>query len=214
MLVPLSVFFAVPGNKEAAYSAEQTNHIESWFWRSAFSRRYSSAVLRTLNADITMMKNLRTGTFAHTVAPYEVEGTHFASTTFGMGNVDTKTFILMLAKAHPRSFVSGAPVDLEETLMRSNRTEFHHLMPRAFLRASHQSSFSDSCLANFAFLSRADNRTIGGSAPSQYRHKLPDNVDEILKCALCPPSLFQDWYEDFVIERSELLAGFANALCS
>jgi hypothetical protein len=56
LLVPLSVFFAVPGAKEAKYTDAQRKRIDRWFWRSAFSKRYSSAVLRNLNSDIAEMR--------------------------------------------------------------------------------------------------------------------------------------------------------------
>ena len=121
-----------------------------------------------------------------------------------MGNVNTKSFILMLAQAGPKSFISGGPLNLAEKLRESNRTEFHHLMPRAFLKASGQTHTSDSALANFAFLSRADNRELGGAQPSVYLTKMAKNVDEILASALCPEELFDDEYEPFLILRSSL----------
>jgi hypothetical protein len=48
LLVPLSVFFAVPGNELAGYSDDQRRRLVRWFWRTCFSRRYSSGVLRYL----------------------------------------------------------------------------------------------------------------------------------------------------------------------
>jgi hypothetical protein len=53
LLVPLSVFFAAPGNRSASLSAAQRLEILRWFWRSCFSRRYSSDVIRKLEIDIT-----------------------------------------------------------------------------------------------------------------------------------------------------------------
>lgn len=119
----------------------------------------------------------------------------FVENEFGMGDVNTKSFILMLAQEQPRSFVSGAPIDLTEKLKESNRLEFHHLMPRAFLKASGQNQSNESVLCNFAFLSRVDNRDLGCVAPSSYRAKMALNWEEILASALCPESLFADNYE-------------------
>ena len=127
--------------------------------------------------------------------------------------MNTKSFILMLAQARPKSFVSGVPVDLSDKLRSSNRTEFHHLMPRSFLKSSGQAG-AESILANFAFLSRADNRELGGVAPSAYKAKMAGNIDEILAAALCPASLFGDVYADFCQERAKLLADEANRLCA
>lgn len=215
VLVPLSVFFAVEGNEEMKYTNDQRAVINRWFWRSAFSKRYSAGVLRNLKTDIEEMVKLRDGqpnalgAFQASVAPE-----FFTDQVFGLGNVNTKSFILMLAQANPRSFISGMPLDLAEKLKASNRTEFHHLMPRSFLKTSGQGAFPDSALANFAFLSRSDNRQLGGVAPSEYKHKIAANIDEVLASALCPPSLFGDAFEPFVKERAKILAEEANKLCA
>lgn len=214
LLVPLSVFFAVPGNAEASVTNAQRQVINRWFWRTSFSRRYSSGVLRNLNTDIEQMALLRErgesalGTFSISIEP-----NFFVENTFGFNNVNTKTFILMLASYGPRSFISGAPVDLAKTLKDANRTEFHHLMPKAFLKSSKKTGWEESILANFAFLSRADNREIGGVAPSIYRKKMPIDVTEILKDALTSEVLFSDDYTKFVEDRAERLAKAAAHLC-
>ena len=210
-LVPLSVLFAVPGNKEASYTDDQRQRINKWFWRSSLSRRYSSGVLRNLKTDIEDMANLRDGKESKLGEfPVSIPDEFFTENVFGIGNVNTKSFILMLAAHAPRSFISGALVDLAEKLKDANRSEFHHLMPRQFLRDSGQVQFSDSCLANFAFLSRADNRKLGGKAPSKYKSDMQGDIEVTLASALCPLSLFEDDYEKFIIERSALLITDAN----
>lgn len=215
LIVPLSVFFAVDGNAEAAYNDKQRQTINRWFWRSAFSKRYSAGVLRNLKADIDEMEKLRLGQDS-AIGHFDVTVpiTFFMENVFGMGNVNTKSFVLMLAQARPRSFVSGAPLDLSEKLKSSNKVEFHHLMPRAFLKTSAQDAYPDSILANFAFLSRADNRQLGGSAPSAYKSRMAPNIEEILTSAICPETLFTDDYERFVEARAALLLIEAVRLCT
>jgi hypothetical protein len=213
MLVPLSVFFAVDGNKESSYTDEQRIRIDRWFWRAAFSRRYSSAVLRNLNADVQAMKKLRDGTGA-TLGDFSLNlsAEFFTENHFVIGNVNTKTFILLLAQEKPKSFISGAPVDLAATLKDSNRTEFHHLMPRSFLKSSDQLKPSENVLANFAFLSRSDNRAIGGVAPSIYLDKIGGSLEDVLSSALCPDVLFSDNYSQFIAIRKGMLAEKAAKL--
>lgn len=218
MLIPLAVFFATPGNKEFKYSDAQRSQINRWFWRSAFSRRYSSGVIRNLNTDIAEMQKLRNGNpsaLGDFGSAPDLDEAFFLLNTFGMGNVNTKTFLLMLAQYNPLSFISGAPVDLAKTLKESNRSEFHHLMPRDFLKLTKQAGleFNDSLLANMCFLSRVDNRQLGGQAPSKYRTRIEGNIDEILEHALCPKSLFKDDYENFIAERSTMLSKAAKHLC-
>jgi hypothetical protein len=214
LLVPLSVFFAVSGTKEASYTNAQREKISRWFWRASFSKRYSSAVLRNLNADIEQMAVLRdTGDSNLGGFPVEITPEFFKSNTFGFNNVNTKTFVLLLASRAPRSFISGQPVDLAKTLKEANRTEFHHMMPRAFLKANTAAQWDENILANFAFLSRADNREIGGVAPSVYRAKMPEDVTEILESAITSETLFSDDFTAFINERAELLARAAAKLC-
>jgi len=111
------------------------------------------------------------------------------------------------------NFVSGAPVNLRQKLQQYNRKEFHHLMPKAFLGASGQNHRGESILANFCFIARADNRALGGDAPSSYRARMAGNIDQVLQSHLCPNELFDDDYEAFVTRRAALLAEKANLLC-
>ena len=71
--------------------------------------------------------------------------------------------------------------------------------------------FADA-LENFAFLSKSENKHLGGVAPSKYRDRMPKNVEEVLRHALCPPSLFNDDYLEFSKERSTMLADVARRL--
>jgi hypothetical protein len=214
MLVPLSVFFSVSRNMEVSYTAAQSKQIDRWFWRSAFSRRYSSGVIRSLNTDIADMIKLKAG-LPSALGDFSVSisSEYFMENIFSMGSVNTKTFILMLAQENPLSFISGAPIDLAKTLKDSNRTEFHHLMPRDFLKKTRQTPPDDSVLANFCFMSRSDNRKLGGDAPSVYRARMAKNHMEILKRALCPSELFDDKYANFLNQRAGELVDKALDLC-
>lgn len=214
LLVPLSVFFAVPGTKEVRYTDDQRKKINRWFWRASFSKRYSSAVLRNLNSDIEQMSILREKADSK-LGDFSVEITpdFFKSNTFGFNNVNTKTLVLLLASRRPRSFISGQLVDLASTLKEANRTEFHHVMPRAFLKGREQRQWDESILANFAFLSRSDNREIGGVAPSIYRAKMPKDITLILESALASETLFTDDFTAFINERADRLARVAAEYC-
>jgi hypothetical protein len=214
LLVPLAAFFAVPENQEAKYSDEQRQAIIRWFWRACFAKRYSSGLLRNLNSDIEEFRKLRNnkpsalGGFS-----VAISDDFFANNIFTIGTVNTNTFILLLANHSPLSFISGAPIDLGIKLRQSNRAEFHHLMPKAFLLATNQDGFSPNCLANFAFISRTDNRQLGGGAPSEYRAQMSANVSDIIERAICPQSIFNDNFTEFIKERTVLLKTTAEKLC-
>ena len=215
LLVPLSSFFAVEGNREIKYSDQQRATINRWFWRSCFAKRYSSGLLRNLNADIEEIVKLRNSRPSN-LGGFSLQITEdiFTSNIFTIGTVNTSSFILLLAQQSPLSFISGAPIDLGEKLRQSNRAEFHHLMPKAHLSNTLQTSFSPNCLANFAFISRADNRVLGGDSPSKYRRHMPSNCASIMSRALCPEDeLFGDDMEKFIKVRASLLKQSAESLC-
>ncbi len=213
LLVPLSVFFAGAEGVEIRVTEDQRKQLLRWFWRAAFSRRYSSGVLRNLREDIEHIRVLKAGQasklgiFACNVTP-----DFFFGNNFTISAVNTKTALLLLTQQQPRSFVSGTPVDLATKLREFNKTEFHHLMPRAYLRTVGKTKYSHNCLANIAFLTRAENRHLGGVAPSKYRARIANNEKEILESSVCSVSLFNDQYDAFIEDRSNLLAISASKL--
>jgi hypothetical protein len=219
LLVPLSVFFAVPENQTVRITDDQRSHLVRWFWRSCFSRRYSSGVLRNLKTDIDEMQKLRDGQQTKLDALHATIGPDFfVENVFRIDSVNTKTFVLMLANRRPLSFVSGSPINLENVLRDYNRNEFHHLYPRAYLRelqeGIHPPKNDMNCLANFCFMSRADNGTLGGVAPSLYKAKMPSDqqLADVLERALCPYSLFDDNFDEFIGARAARLAQEATQL--
>jgi len=207
-LVPLSAFFAIPGNQQFKYNGTQRDRILKWFWRSCFSRRYSAGVLRNLNRDIIEILKLREqGESVLEEFAVEIKSDFFIENSFRLDSVNTKTFILLLAQQNPRSFITGAPVNLSNVLKDYNKNEFHHLYPRAFLKTQGQITYKVDSLANFCFMSKSDNNQLGEESPSRYKNKIK-KIDLVLPSALCPQkSLFGDKYDDFIVERSGILGG-------
>ncbi|WP_157415653.1 GmrSD restriction endonuclease domain-containing protein [Agromyces allii] len=212
LLVPLAVFFATPGSKGVDVSTAQRESLERWFWKACFSRRFSAGVLRNLKRDIDEMISLRkNGASALDKIAASTDAEYFADQSFTIGTVHTKTLILLLANKDPKSFVSGAGVDLGPVLQAYNREEFHHLMPRSFLKKKGISTSDINSLANFAIISAQDNKRLGGVAPSVYKKKMDvGSVDAILEAALCPHSLFDDDFHTFIEARARTLADYAN----
>ena len=67
-------------------------------------------------------------------------------------------------------------------------------------------------LANFAFLSQTDNRSIQDKAPSAYKALMPVGaLDAILESALIPLGGLDMKYKAYIDARSDLLAAKANS---
>lgn len=213
-LIPLAAFFATPPGEEVQLSFQQRAVINHWFWRSSFGRRFSSGVQKSLNRDIAEAIRLRKeGDSALADVPFSLEADYFVENRFTLGVVNTTTFVLLLAQQQPRSFISGNHLHLSEVLQRYNRAEFHHCFPQRYLKARGYTPDEINRLVNLAFLSSADNKQLGSSAPSMYRNKISQiHQNDVLASALCPSSLFDDDYEAFCDARAALLVEAAREL--
>lgn len=215
MIIPLARCFAT--DKAAGFhpDAKQRSALRRWFWHSCFSRRYSNSVDNAIAQDIAATLQLLSGNASEfEKRTVTVSAAYFTDNVFALTSVNTKVFILLLAQAKPKSFLSAADVDLDEVLVSCNRTEFHHIFPKNYLATKEgiKDRNTQFMLANFAFLSQKDNRSIQDKAPSEYATMIPPaSVDQILDASLIPKGGLSLPYKDFVAQRAGLLANAANA---
>lgn len=203
LLIPLSAFFAVPGNQQFVYDDDQRKELIKWFWKACFSKRFSAGVLRNLNRDIQEAVKLRNKQ-PNTLSDFKADITKdfYKTNQFKIGAVNSKTFILQLAQNNPRSFISGSPIILGNVLQDYNRNEFHHIYPKSFLKGQGKPDNLINSLANFCFLSKADNNKLGGVAPSIYKAQMAANFDEILSSAFTSNIIFLDNFDNFLDDRA------------
>jgi len=213
LLVPLSVFFADDANIQHKMTDGARREIIQWFWKTCLSRRYNSQPIKNLKEDILEIARLKAGETSKLAnVPISLSAKMFLENTFRINSVLSKSFILMLAQAGPRSYISGQKLNLSDVLKEYNRNEFHHIYPKSFLRLSGQQQPDDTCFANISFMSRTDNNALGGSAPSVYRRKMPSNVNEIIESNLLTDNAFSDNYIDFSNARAIRLMNYASTL--
>lgn len=216
MLIPLTRFFITENPSGIHPDATQRHLLKKWFWHTCFSRRYSNSVDSAVAQDIAAMVELRKNkTEKIERKKFEVSDELFLENAFSVSSVNTKTFILLLAKKRPKSFLSGADVDLDDVLTSCNKTEFHHIFPDNFLKTKCGIDEKNKryCLANFAFLSQKDNRSIKDKSPLDYQNLISKDLKSgILKHSLIPDSGLGMKYEDFLKERVKLLKETANSL--
>lgn len=213
LLVPLSVFFAGEPSVQHRMTDDDRREIIKWFWKTCFTRRYNSQPVKSLREDVHEMGALVRGEPSNlSRIPFAISSKLFVESGFRINSVLSKSFVLMLAQAEPRSFISGQKLDLGAVLKDYNRNEFHHIYPRSFLKESLQNELGDTCLANMCFLSRTDNNALGGAAPSVYRSKLPADLTDIARANFLPDNTFDDDFAEFMRARSELLLAYATSL--
>lgn len=216
MIISLSAFFAVDTRAGRKYTDKQREQLIRWFWKSSFSRRYNSGIQDKHRVDIRNIKELLLNENKN-ISNFEcnINESFFKDSNFGLSNVNTKTFILMLAHNNPKSFISGDDVSVEKVLKIVNRAEFHHIFPKRFLEKSEQSFDRKeiNCLSNFCFLNNADNQKIKDKDPKEYKCLLRiEKIDAILDSALCPRDSLDLEYRDFIDKRAKMLVERANEL--
>ncbi|WP_200781281.1 hypothetical protein [Klebsiella aerogenes] len=216
MLIPLTRFFMTDKPAGVHPDATQRHLLKKWFWHTCFSRRYSNSVDSAVAQDISAMADLRNNkTEKIERKKFEVTSDFFLENAFSVSSVNTKTFILLLAKKKPKSFISGADVDLDDVLTSCNRTEFHHIFPDNYLKSKCgiDERIKRFCLANFAFLSQKDNRSIKDKSPTDYQTQIhKDLKNGIFEHSLIPVNGLNMKYEIFLEARVELLKQTANSL--
>lgn len=214
MLVSLTAFFATDKVNGRLYNDKQRKELIKWFWKSCYSRRYSSGVNDKHQKDIeNLLALLADDTVIVSNFKCEIEKEFFLKNQFDLSTVNTKVFVITLANLFPRSFISGAKVDLEGVLKNCSRNEFHHIFPKNHLKGLGYENKKINVLGNLCFLNNADNQKIKDKAPSEYKEMLPqESIEEILKSHGCPKDALDLSYEDFLDRRAEISLQFVKTL--
>lgn len=216
MMVSLTRFFATNAINGRLYTDKQRKQLIKWFWKSNFSRRYTGGITDKHKQDIKSMDALIESEDCEiSQFPCEIDPLFFKNNQFNVGAVNTKTFIMMLASNNPKSFISGANVNLNDVLKNVSRNEFHHIFPKKYLENLDKPYKEINWLANFCFLNNADNQKIKDKAPEIYKYLInADDLQEILKSAICPVNALDLKYDVFVDERVKTLVEYAKKLIS
>ncbi|KAB2714349.1 DUF262 domain-containing protein [Brucella intermedia] len=205
IMVPLSVFFATEKPEGHAYSDKQKRIITQWFWRSLFTRRFSSDVNERQAHDIIEFRKLKVDE-NHDFRMPKAENSVFFMGNFSAGNANSKTLILLLNSMKPHSFVSGAKIDTSKILKKASKHEYHHIFPRKHLEREGENTSHINVLANICFLTRSDNNAIRDKSPAQYINEFRnDNISTYIKEALCPDRFEELDYPSFLQQRISLL---------
>lgn len=214
MLIPLVKFFYAEQPMSSSYTTLQKQKILKWFWRTSFFRRYSNAIDTKIPDDIRDMAKLKSD---ENINVFDFKSniditTFFLKNKFSTTSINTKTFICMLASEDPISFISSSKLSVSSKLHSSVKTEYHHIHPKKHLERLGFKDDEINCLANFCFLTKADNLKIRDKAPKEYKALITTSLDEVLTKAICPVDSLDVDYDTFLENRNSMLIQKAESL--
>ena len=215
LLVPLSAFFVTNKVEGVSYTSKQKEVILRWFWRSIFSRRFSSDVNNRQATDIINMAGLKNDEDYTFKLPKDEIKFDFSKSSFSSGNANSKTHILLLNSLAPKSLLSGASIDLDKVLKKASKHEYHHIFPKKHLERLGRERKEINVLTNICFLTRADNNSIKDKDPKVYGADIErSKKSEYLSSALIPDNFDSIEYDKFISDRTLLLEAKARELMS
>ena len=218
LLVPIAYFYYINNFKET--NPEQAKNLETYFFRSAFTNRFSSAVESKLNNDVKIMDKIRNKQKIdwNNEIPVNFDKNllkDWLKEPFTTSNASNKGVLCILAYFQPKRFNDNGLVILDNSwLSRSNSRNYHHFFPKAYLKKVGKEDISNA-LANITFVDDYLNkREIRAKPPSKYIleefAKLNSDIEETLKSHLIDDiknfGITDDDYEIFLEKRSERVA--------
>jgi len=210
MIVPLVKFFSL----KLKPNASQLNSLRRWFWFCSFTQRYKAGTNKLVMADLEGMQQLANGEAVFDALEATIDTSLFKK-TWRINSTAAKAAICLLAQYEPRSFLTGAAVDLSDAMAAYNAREFHHIYPKAFLADLGIGFHEANVIANICLLTSGDNKAISDRNPSDYFAEIPAEHKSKVFCAAFIPNETADGskpFSEFLNLRAKALATAASDL--
>ena len=150
----------------------------------------------------SLLNTLRSQMGRMTIEADDLEGKNSRSSYF-------KTMFLAFRRSGATDWHSGLNISLNHKGAKDS-LQFHHIFPRALLKAKDLPPSEINDLANLAFIGGKTNRKLGKTAPSDYLPKLVTKRGHAMLAAQAIPEDRALWsldsYRDFIAARRALIA--------
>jgi len=211
LIVPFSYFFFK--NKRRP-TPNQDKYLQEYFWKSALTSRFTSAVESKLAQDGKIIDMILENLAPNYDKEFKVSLTKndIKEWSFSSGESVSKAIMCVLAFFEPRSFNDNTEVTLDNSyLIRGNSKNYHHFFPKAFLKKQGIADWKKNVIPNITLVDDFLNkREIKAKPPSQYMkefEKINPNLDETMKTHLIDDlndyGIWDDDFEKFIERRAE-----------
>ena len=210
MIAMVSYLFAK--NNGHSLTPTQSEFIKKWFWRSAFSQRYSASTLTVMGNDVhEYFDKALSGESIKLNIPVNLAQEDIERILIYTRSAVKNAIFCLLALSSPRHFKDNSAVILDHTLCSEfNNHEKHHIFPKSFLSKNHIKR--KHLLLNFAFIPGELNREIKKESPSDYfsryketNKKFSETMESHLINGNTDAAIWKNDYDQFIKERGFLI---------
>lgn len=214
-VIPVLAYYFFYANTNSISNHFHREQLEYWFWRTAFSERYSAASQTRMSDDAAWIRSLIDDDSEISLPM------NLSVETLTQGSMRTTTsavrngLLCVLSLLRPRHFESGEEIDISTAHFSSfTRAEKHHIFPQAFLNAQGFNTREIHRLPNFCFIPAELNKKIADTSPSEYFEKVRRATDAVEFERICQShllpadeesGLWVDDYELFLQQRAKHL---------
>lgn len=189
--------------------------LELWFWKAAFSNRYSGSSFTKIGEDRAYIfdEALRQET-VDIRYDINIDVEKILNVNMGRDTALRNALILIMIEQQPLSFVDNSPVDIEkDPVSEFNSSEKHHIFPKKYLHSvGIKEQKATDLLINFCLIDSSLNKSISGNAPKDYFSRFRNENPELKKALdshLIPSEInsgiWSNDYGTFIRQRAELL---------
>jgi hypothetical protein len=178
------LFYKIQQNKQRSLTDSQSKYLDLWFWKVAFSERYTASTLTLMTEDRKLFNKIADQVEVKINFPFYLDIETLTKIRMYRKSAIKNGVLCLLATKHPRHFKNNSPLPLDEKYYSDfNKLECHHIFPRSIIEKKYGQVMTHS-LPNFCFLPAELNKDISNQKPSKYFEKFtkinPD-FDEVLK---------------------------------
>ena len=175
MMTVLTLFFFHNGKARPSRAARL--QLRRWFWATAVGARYTGRGY-TLNllSDIDAVKRLASNPKAKISLKVRIPINALRTIEYSRPGPVSNGFFCLLRKNQPRYLQDGARIPLGDISTRRNRSDKHHIFPRALLNGCGVPYGPTNSILNICYLVARENQSVGRRAPRLYFDDVPRNA--------------------------------------
>jgi hypothetical protein len=181
-------------------SAHQRHKLIEWFWKTSFTLHYGTANTGLITKDLVSIREFALNTIEKPLVDKKINFRGFIQDNFILNKASSMSFALLLAMKEPKSFLDGSKVDVRRALAVTNKLEYHHIFPKAYLKELGFLKSNIDCHSNICMQNLFNNREISNKKPSEYfpimQEKLGDKLISVLDSHYINEGAFQACLSD------------------